>query len=195
MTANHFTPRASKRSMPRRPVQILFHVVAAISLVLCLVVATCWVRSYRTSDTAGRWKEYGPVEQQGWTYVKFWKGRFGIVHLTVLADGALSRGMDDGYYVRTRPIDFTAPPGTARNRVGVDWQFVERPKYREWRLLLPCWLVVAVVAVYPSVHVWRVRRWRAARRLGENRCVRCGYDLRATPERCPECGSPAACAA
>jgi hypothetical protein len=50
----------------------------------------------------------------------------------------------------------------------------------------PAWPLLVSLGLVSLGVMLRVRR-RRARRAG--RCVQCGYDLRATPQRCPECGS------
>ena len=51
----------------------------------------------------------------------------------------------------------------------------------------PNWFIVALFGVLPAI--WFVRFRRRRERLLQGRCRRCGYDLRATPQRCPECGA------
>ena len=53
-------------------------------------------------------------------------------------------------------------------------------------MFVPMWAMVAFTGIMPVLRVRRGVYRRAARRRGL--CVACGYDLRATPERCPECG-------
>jgi hypothetical protein len=54
-------------------------------------------------------------------------------------------------------------------------------------ILFPHWFAVALFAALPAWQLARLHRRRMAKR--EGRCSKCGYDLRATPERCPECGA------
>jgi hypothetical protein len=60
-------------------------------------------------------------------------------------------------------------------------------------VIIPYWSVVTLTGVLPAA--WaaaRTRRWLIARRRASRGCcTRCGYDLRATPGRCPECGAAA----
>jgi hypothetical protein len=50
----------------------------------------------------------------------------------------------------------------------------------------PLWPLVVVSFIPPVVYVRR--HWRALRNL-DKACPMCGYDMRATPDRCPECGA------
>jgi hypothetical protein len=53
-------------------------------------------------------------------------------------------------------------------------------------LHVPFWAIVLVTAILPLLALRRSQRRRQRRLTGL--CVECGYDMRATPERCPECG-------
>jgi len=54
-------------------------------------------------------------------------------------------------------------------------------------LTFPAWLGAAVFALLPAF--WLLRRLIRRKRPCPGFCQKCGYDLRATPERCPECGT------
>lgn len=57
------------------------------------------------------------------------------------------------------------------------------------RTTVPLWPLIAATALPPMLYLYR--RSRRLKRQQMGLCVQCGYDLRATPQRCPECGTPA----
>jgi predicted PurR-regulated permease PerM len=53
---------------------------------------------------------------------------------------------------------------------------------------VPLYAIIVLVAIMPILSFYS---WRKKRKHKEgNFCLHCGYDLRMTPDRCPECGNP-----
>lgn len=79
--------------------------------------------------------------------------------------------------MRYPPLDSGIPAGT------VQYYYAE----------VPYWSLLALTALLPTaLLIARARRRRLTRRRERGLCARCGYDLRASPGRCPECGEPPA---
>jgi hypothetical protein len=177
--------------------------LAAVPLWLAVCVA--WVTSYAT---ARRWvsgSHPGVVWEvrsaRGWVSVErnevlFWP-RFRDGNLWAMrADERYRPGGENPggiYFFRDESTFRRRLPG--EERPGPLPEVEKRLPKQTWsyqsRVGLAYPLLCVVTATPPLVWLWRRRSRTQRRRLAAGLCTGCGYDLRATPGRCPECGAAA----
>ena len=171
----------------------LFGVIQIVSIVVALLFIGLWIRSHLTDDLVsfssgnGWYHEYVTIPGQlRVTRVSGWVGREPVrwIHgpmpamWPVFGQQAVYRSwtiLGIGFDGGTRMIPGQAGPVT------VSYQIVAMP------FALPA-LVFGVIGLLPWMRLRR-RRLLAQDRIKRGLCPACGYDLRATEERCPECGA------
>ena len=179
----------------------LVHLLTALSLLLCAAAFVLWVRSYIRLDVVGRTSMW--PEGANW-YWRNWHFRSADGGLRLMSDGFLinsptfadqwAQEVGQGYWRAYEPGEMGPRepfPGNlwfdfwsqrrGSDRPGPEVIYSDRLNVR-----VPYWLPVLLTATAPLFLFLRRRRNRS--RVRDNLCSACGYDLRATPTLCPECG-------
>jgi len=189
----------------RRLLRILLSAATALSVLIGVAAAVLWPRSYSHEDEI-QYDRVSVWEARGEKIVSetqaYLSPRAGAVSVYVarepahsIWDGpnsgslrlALVHGSDcSGAVALERFGIMYAPPASRLGFVYDSTPYL----LGEWRAYrIPYWALVAAACVLPALQLVAAVRRRRRRRSG--RCLVCGYDLRATPERCPECGTVA----
>jgi hypothetical protein len=184
--------------MIRRP----FPFISAMSLLLLMATAVLWIRSYFVVDDF-LWQQRSPTRAAMWEGVVS-RGRFfaikidgvwlanpgwkhavssGAVHVGVVGADLFSRL---GFSISIQgagPLYELASDGTPV----LNTSMTPEPTQSLRAIGFPRWLPTALFALPPIC--WAIPRLfrRVHRTPGACRC--CGYDLRASKDRCPECGT------
>ncbi len=172
---------------------------AASPLVFAALLVS-WVRSYYGNDNwalrHGRHDGNGPVVTRS-AMLMSGAGCIGVRagRWSEPDSPALQKEYPDGLHARheSNPLPATGYPldGSFWNRIGfrchVDRFSDQTETEAAFTLIVPHWLPLWLSATPAAMSLMRRRRDRLRRQF--RFCVRCGYDIRATPDRCPECGA------
>lgn len=180
------------RSIIRR----LFNVAALVSLLLLAATAVFWARSYRLTERVNWFNAAGArtiATGPGHVMVQFSLGDWSS-HAATFHGPQYTREPAGGTFNYLLFLCHEAGQRfTNWDGYGFSWSELYRPSsgIRHVHATAPMWSLATITGLLPMGALTLGLRdsRRRARRHGQSCCVACGYDLRATPDRCPECGT------
>ena len=182
--------------MPSMLRRRLLAVLSLLSLILCVGTVGLWVRSYSVAYdfktfTAQTTSKKDGFRGTGWG-VSIGKGGIAFVvewsGFRCPSEPTTDSRTDREFNKVTPYWPGTDNPPSPWRRIGFCYNriaWTQANDYQDWRYItIPLWFVAVVTAMAPCL--WLLLRVRNTARA-DGLCPSCGYDLRATPGRCPEC--------
>lgn len=185
----------------RRILKLLRTILAVLSTIIFLAAIGMWGRSYLRVDELS-YARYQINGSETYHHLIASGGSVRYVyerHEPFEAVGRLPFFPPDVMAVRSRAIRSTsafADDTTAGFAIEREDGIIKLNGETALRLLvtisIPYWFIALLSLPIPLL---ALRRWRRERRESrEGLCPVCGYNLRASPDRCPECGTAASTA-
>ena len=179
-----------------RRLRIILNLLATA---LFIAIVLLWIRSHRVADVLmwQQWRADAGGMYRG-TFRTLTSGR-GIagIDLTDMTTEfpATSDGKPKFQWTRAPASEFRLPDETFWNRVGFGYvsdsqatEGLRNSTVTTRAYWLPYWFVAALASLVPLR--WMIAVFVRARRRRRGLCAWCGYDVRVSEGRCPECGQP-----
>jgi hypothetical protein len=187
----------------RRLLRILFNALTVMSLLLVVATIAMWIWSYREVAVL---TYYSSAQRRGGHFPRrdysLFSGAGGVViGMSTWGEGRDAASVWRRYTYRPprypdaryRAVFQEGESGYAVggrfgfSRCSLRWNEGKRETFC---FVMPHWAWAVLWAVAPSFRLVRFVRHRGiGTRRRSGLCASCGYDLRATPDRCPECGT------
>jgi hypothetical protein len=151
-------------------------------LLLC-VASGLWARSYWRGTFAARYARFYEGDCLHTDEIEMKRGCMLLIHDTWNRGGDPKREyVFHDFSTDSAPIDVDLD--LEKTRTGFGWTSQLGPVNWGYVFSVPCWFLIScMLAIYAWSWIW----WR--NKFSSGLCEMCGYDLRATPDRCPECGT------
>jgi hypothetical protein len=160
----------------------IIHLASALSLVACVGTIAGWARSYVLLDRVS----WGDASHTNRVYAS--RGLPCFARRTLRPNEPRPRCSHDTAARQDLIVLITGGSSPAGHYYGLGFGDADAGScYSEGSaILFPFWILCSVTAILPAFVTAR----RFGSKIMPGFCSNCGYDLRATKDRCPECGTP-----
>src|SRR5688572_17589675 len=178
----------------KRFLQILRAAAGILSLLLCTAIAIFWIRSYFVGDHFFTYETRDSDDSASRPIISLEIGGGGLSFMYTSWDAAPSPFPNKRYVssqYRTGPPEYPSREWQSRDRSPFGFAYhhyagglSEMYQFSEFGLIAPFWSLFLLTLLFALP--WLKHRYRIFRHRKPGHCPTCNYDIRATPDRCPE---------